>query len=173
VFNLCGYLLLVDFLKYREQLFVQQIIESKTYQNSDVLELSAPVDLPYLSDWQDWEQVEGMVVIEQVPYQFVERKLQGGRMYYRCLPNKGMHRVLSARENFLSLSYDLTNANTQKSPFSSTVKVKPPVFDMICLNPVFKAGILLPNRLNTFSGYVSKNLARIVIPAPTPPPDIA
>jgi hypothetical protein len=172
-FNLGGYLLLVDYLSFKERTKVQAIIENETYESNHLVELSVPVDLPYLFDWQEWEKHEGMVVINGVPHQFVERKLEAGRMHYRCLPNNGLKQVLSARETFMKLSYDLTKAPAEKNSNSSKINVKPPVLEIIDLFSKYSLKPLSLNFNEPHQQAIYKNLQGAIMPVPTPPPDVA
>jgi hypothetical protein len=172
-FNLGGYLLLVDYLSYKERNKVQAIIENETYASNHLVELSVPVDLPYLSDWQGWEKHEGMVVINGVPHQFVERKLEAGHMHYKCLPNNGLKQVLSARETFLKLSYDLSNAPAEKGSHHQKVNVKPPVLEIIDFFGKFTLKPLSGQPKIPYQQAVNKNFIGAIITVPTPPPDVA
>lgn len=171
-FSLGGYLLLVDYLSYQERNKIQAIIENKTYESIHLVEMSVPVDLPYLLDWQEWEKHEGMVVINGVPHQFVERKLEAGRMHYRCLPNNGLKQVLSARETFMKLSYDHANIPAEKGSNSLKINVKPPVLEIIDLFSKFTIKPLPPQRKAHKQRTLNESFSAAIMAVPTPPPDL-
>ncbi len=173
LFTAAGYRLLVNFLEYHAQENLQAVIEEKAYDPEQLIELSVTLDLPYLSDWHGWEAVEGMVTIDGVPYQYVERMLKGGKMTYRCLPNNGMQQAISARDRFMQLSYDFTHPSGQKSPSPGGISIKPPLPDLFCFE-LFSlshpsAGAYLSHCLQ--SPPVS--FSNIILSVPTPPPNMA
>ena len=172
LFTATGYRLLINLLEHTAIDNLQQVIEEKTYDPNQLIELSVKLDLPYLSDWHSWEAVEGMVTVEGIPYQYVERILQGGKMTYRCLPNNGMQQALSARDRFMQLSFDFTHPSGQKSPLQTGISIKPPLpelfcFDLLSLNPPPDAKLIN----HTFQ-QPSSAFSSITLSVPTPPPDI-
>ena len=86
---------------------MQAKIEAGQYQSNALLELSAPLHLPYTTNWTDWEKLEGDIEIEGVQYRYVERKITEGRIYVRCLPNTARQQVINARDRFAMLAYDV------------------------------------------------------------------
>ncbi len=48
-------------------------------------------------------------------YKYVERKLEGGEMIYKCIPDEGKARLINARESFFKLVNDLQNQQEQQS----------------------------------------------------------
>lgn len=171
LFTTAGYRALVNLLEKQAQENMQAVIEEKTYDPAHLIELSVRLDLPYLSDWHNWEAVEGMVTIEGVPYQYVERILKDGKMIYRCLPNDGMQQAISARDRFMQFSYDLTHPGGQKSPSHPGSSIKPPLPDLfsielLSLNHPDAAG-LLKQPFQFLSAYIINAGPSV----PTPPPD--
>jgi hypothetical protein len=172
LFTAAGYRLLVNFLEHSARENLQAVIEEKTYDPEHLIELSVNLNLPYMSDWHEWEAVEGMVTIEGIPYQYVERILKGGKMTYRCLPNGGMQQALSARDRFMQLSFDFTHPSGQKSPLQTGISIKPPLPELYCLdlfslNPPVDAEFLHHTLQQPFCAF-----SNIILSVPTPPPDI-
>ncbi len=171
LFTAAGYRLLVNFLEYHAQENLQAVIEEKTYNPAHLIELSVNLDLPYLSDWHGWEAVEGMVTIDGIPYQYVERMLKGGKMTYRCLPNEGMQQAISARDRFLKLSYDFTHPSGQKSSSPLGSSIKPPLPELFCFDLFalrHPSGDEYPTHFSQHPAISVSNITLVVL---TPPPD--
>jgi len=111
---------LVSWLKSNADQKLQAAIESRHYGASDLLEISAPVNLPYTTNWADWESVEGQIVIGGYHYNYVERRLHDGVMTYRCLANTEKQNLLTARDAFFKLAGDFENASAPDSKKSSS-----------------------------------------------------
>ncbi len=173
LFTSGGYRVLVNWLEHRAQQDMQVVIEERNFDPAQLVELSVSLDLPYLSDWHDWEAVEGIVSIDGTPHQYVERMLKGGKMHYRCLPNNGMEQVQSARDRFMQFSYHFTHPGTQKNPVNTTVSIKPPLPDLICLDRFSINPLTIAKPLKPEISFVNRALPSATVSVPTPPPDFA
>lgn len=171
LFTATGYRLLINLLEHSAKDNLQQVIEEKKYNPEHLIELSVNLDLPYLSDWHGWESVEGMVTIEGIPYQYVERILKGGKMTYRCLPNDGMQQAISARDRFMQLSYDFTHQSGQKSSSTSGNSIKPPLPELFCFDLFALRHPSGHEYATHFSQHPTISLSRIILGVITPPPD--
>jgi hypothetical protein len=116
LFNWCGYRLVVDWLQQNTEARIEAVIEGKTYDPDHLLEIAVATNLPYTSDWSEWERVSGSVEVSGLHYQYVERKMEKGNMLYRCLPNVEKQNLLAARDEFFQL---VNNFNTQTDKQSS------------------------------------------------------
>jgi hypothetical protein len=114
LFNSLGYRLLTQYLQHRADTQLQARIDERRYNPASLLELSVDLSLPYTTDQQQWQQYEGSIVIDGIHYRYVERKIENGRLYVRCLPNTGKQQVLSARDEFFKLAYNLGQPVEQK-----------------------------------------------------------
>lgn len=93
----------------------EQKIDNKQYDANALIEVRAPVSLPYQTDWKEFERVNGEITINGMHYKYVERKLEAGEMIYKCIPDESKARLVNARENFFKLVNDLQNQQEQKS----------------------------------------------------------
>jgi len=172
LFSSAGYRLWVNWLEWHAQHQLQQDIEANRYSNAELIEITVPINLPYTTDWHDWEQIEGNVQANGKVYQYVERKLEKGHMTYRCLPNRQMELVVNARDNFVQLGQTLLTNGGNTKPLTLKTIVTPPVFEMLEIlsaapfNPIFST--LATNTHN----YQTVLLPNPPLAIPVPPPDI-
>lgn len=123
LFNSGGYRFVMDSLEAHQNIKLEQQLDEKQYDESSLVEIRVPVSLPYQTDWKDFERVNGEVEFNGTHYKFVERKLQGGEMIYKCIPNEGKAQLVNARENFFKLVNDLqTQESSKKSATNHSVK---------------------------------------------------
>lgn len=110
-------------MEARQNTQLEQQLDDKQYNESSLVEIRVPVSLPYQTDWKEFERVDGEVEFNGTHYKFVERKLQGGEMIYKCIPNEGKTQLVNARENFFKLVNDLeTQESSNKSTTNHSVK---------------------------------------------------
>jgi len=165
-----GYKLLVSFLQEKTKQELQSLINADDYNNHSVIELSVPIDLPYLTDWQAWESTQGIIIIDEIPYQYVERILKNGEMIYRCLPNHNMQMVFSARDRFEKLSNQFQDPLANKNQ-PLTIKITPLSIEAICLQIGLAFHTNSPIiRVNLCNPYDQK-LPAYYKNVPTPPPN--
>jgi hypothetical protein len=116
-FNWYGYDLLVKILEthYDDQLEIA--INNNHYDSTQIIELDSKVVLPYVADMNNFERVDGEVVIDGVHYKFIERKYENGRIIYRCIPNTEKIRLYNARSTFYQLMNEIQDSsNNSKHP---------------------------------------------------------
>lgn len=120
LFNSGGYRLLTDYLEHHQNTQLELQLDEKQYDETALIELRVPVNLPYQTDWKEFERVNGEVEYNGIHYKFVERKLQNGEMIYKCIANKGKQLLVNARENFFKLVNDLQTQQSSNKKSSST-----------------------------------------------------
>lgn len=171
LFSSAGYRLWVNWLEWRAQQLLQQDIEANLYNTDELIEIQVPINLPYTTDWHQWEQIEGSVQADGKVYQYVERKLEKGYMTYRCLPNRQMEMVVNARDNFVQLGQTLLKNGSPTKPLAVKTVVTPPVFEMVenqltlINNPDFTA------LSGKFLSYNAQFLPNPPLSISVPPPD--
>ncbi|HLP37957.1 hypothetical protein [Lacibacter sp.] len=115
LFNWFGYRVVMDYVQQKADTHFEQKLDNKEYDAAALIEVRAPVNLPYQTDWKEFERVSGEITINGMHYKYVERKLEGGEMIYKCIPDEGKARLVNARENFFKLVNDLQTQQKQKS----------------------------------------------------------
>lgn len=128
-FNWYGYRIVSDFLQERSDVQLEARLDNNDYNESELIEIRVPINLPYHNDWADFERYDGEVEIDGVHYKYVKRKVEKGELVLMCLPNNEKQLLQTARDNFFKLVNDLQqpdsgkktdkgNSNSFKSLFS-------------------------------------------------------
>lgn len=120
LFNSGGYRLLTNYLEAHQSTQLERRLDEKQYDETALIEIHVPVSLPYQTDWNAFERVNGEIEYQGTHYKFVERKLQGGEMIYKCIPNEDKAQLINARENFFKLVNDLQTQEPSSSKKSAT-----------------------------------------------------
>lgn len=168
LFNSLGYQVLSHFLQERATQQVQAQIDEGGYEQTALLEMSVSLDLPYTTNWTDWEKMEGDVQIDGIHYRYVERKLADGRMYVRCLPNTPKQNVLNARDAFFKMAYDINKQTENKKSSGVFVSNYIGDYDDACQQVSFQCLSDLPI-LNT--AFVAVSLTAPLLEGSMMPPD--
>ena len=128
-FNWYGYELLMNYLQHRSDHQLEAKLDAGEYDQQQLIELSVALDLPYTTDWENFERVDGDVVIDGIHYKYVERKYEQGRMIYKCIPNSDKARLQNARDAFFQLAYDMQRSSESKQPANNAPAFKKIISD--------------------------------------------
>lgn len=171
LFNSGGYRLLTNFLEAKQNIQLEQQLDEKNYDETALIEIRVPVSLPYQTDWKEFERVDGEVEFNGMHYKFVERKLQGGEMIYKCIPNEGKAQLVNARENFFKLVNDLqTQESSSKKSSTANHSVKTFSFDYC---DELKSWTLnaLQQQISSYNNYSAAYSSAAFMRTPEQPPE--
>lgn len=122
VFNWVGYRVLSDFLQHRSNISLEAKLDLNDYAASDLIELKVPLNLPYLTNWKDFQRCDGEIVVSDVHYKYVKRKIADGYLILLCLPNVNKARIEKVKEDYFKTINDLPSSTA-----NSTGKAKPSI----------------------------------------------
>jgi hypothetical protein len=105
--NWLGYDLIVSAIQSKENRSFYSSIEAGDYKKDNLYEIKVDLQLPYATDWAEFEKIRGTIVVDGIVYNFIERKYENGFMIYKCLPNHRGTELQNARDYFQSLVYDM------------------------------------------------------------------
>ncbi|HRP56934.1 hypothetical protein [Agriterribacter sp.] len=117
LFNLAGYRLLLQYWEVQENTKMEVRLDQQQYDEKDLVEVKIPINLPYHSNWSDFERYDGEIDIDGVHYKYVKRKIFNDSLVLLCIPDKIKTKINTARDEFFSLVNDLQKdtANTKSS----------------------------------------------------------
>lgn len=113
-FNWLGFDLVVAFMNHTITASTQQTINEGKYDRNSLIEIKVAVDLPYTTDWSEFQQANGSFVLKGVAYNFVEQKFEKGCMIYHCLPNEKGTALTQAEKQFFADAHDIENTDGQQ-----------------------------------------------------------
>ncbi|MEP7257023.1 MAG: hypothetical protein ABI687_01515 [Flavitalea sp.] len=108
-FNLAGYLFLFWYLSIESNKQAVSIIDKHQYKTEDLIEVKVPVNMPYVSNWNDYEPFEGEIILNGIHRNYVKRKVSDDTLYLLCLPNKQRDKLLVAKNDFSNKVNDVND----------------------------------------------------------------
>jgi hypothetical protein len=109
VFNLAGYRIWFYYAERESDAAMEAKLDAKSYNENELITISVPLNLPYQTDWNDFERVDGEIVVNGKTYKYVERKIVHGELILKCLSDSNKAQLTSAREEFFKVANDLQN----------------------------------------------------------------
>ena len=106
LFNLFGYRLLVEYMQHKASDQLEAKLDKNLYDESQLIELKVPINLPYQTNWSAYQRFDGEIEIDGIMYKYVKRKVANDTLYVMCIPNTKKMRLETAKNDFFKLSND-------------------------------------------------------------------
>lgn len=113
-FNLFGYLLLFHLMEQRAEERLQTSLNQETYLENDLITLTVPLSLPYVTDTQGFERVDGEITLKGKIYHYVKRAIKNGAYVLLCLPDHGKMKLENSKAEYFKLTGDFQQARSSK-----------------------------------------------------------
>jgi len=158
LFNMGGYQLFFNHLAHRVNKNFVAKIDVEEFDQSSLIEIRVPINLPYQPNWTDYERYDGEIVVEGVHYNYVKRRLVNDSMSLLCIPNADKMRIYNAREIFFGLVNDIQQENKQgeaPSPFQKITKLVAEYESILLRHNVLTVFVL---KSSIYTGYSSSIL---------------
>ncbi len=98
-------------------------LDNNAYDDTQLLELKVPINLPYQATWADYQRYNGEIEIKGILYKYVKRKVADDTLYVMCIPNTSKMHFKSVKDNFFNITNDLLG-NSKKSGNSRNIQIK-------------------------------------------------
>ena len=116
LFNFVGYRLWFSVLQQKANKEIVSKIDMQNYNDADLITLTVPLSMPYLSDSKDFERKDGEITLNGKVYHYVKEKVSNGNLILMCLPDVQKTQLQTAKNDFFASQVDLqSNASSKKS----------------------------------------------------------
>ena len=123
---------MVDYLQQKADAQLEASLDNNSYDDSQLVELKVPINVPYQTNWAAFQRFDGEVEINGILYKYVKRKVVNDTLYVMCIPNTKKMHLQSAKDDFFKISNDLIqNNNSKKSDNSKSNTFKNQLSDYI------------------------------------------
>ncbi|GAO42560.1 hypothetical protein [Flavihumibacter petaseus] len=113
LFNLVGYNLVFNYLIEKADWHFAQARDNQLFDESDLTELKVALNLPYYTDQPEFETVEGEIVINDIHYSYVKKRISNDTLYLKCKPNAQKSRLVKDKTRFVNTANDLPAGKKQ------------------------------------------------------------
>jgi hypothetical protein len=123
--NAVGYRFILTYMENKAHQQMVTRLDNNQYNESELIELAAPLNLPYFTNWQNFERCDGQITINGTAYNYVARKYVNNVMIYKCIPNSAQQNVITAKKQIDQLTFgNLATDKPQKdnSPLGNYFK---------------------------------------------------
>ncbi len=128
--------------------------------------------MPYQTDWADFERYDGAIEVNGVHYKYVKRKIEGGQLVLKCIPNKVKQQLESAKQDIFKSTNDIQQDNgSKKSGNSNPGLVKNVLGDYDDLQQGYLESRFMDALSNTYNHYQPYLVLNSAHTTPEQPPE--
>ena len=97
----------MNLLEQKASISLQHQLDLDQYDPANLVEIKVAVNLPYLSNWTDFEKYQGETEINGVHYKYVKRRLVNDTLVLLCVRNETKNQLRSAQSDYFKQVNDL------------------------------------------------------------------
>lgn len=168
-FNLAGYRLLFYYMQQQADSELSVSLDKATYNETDLITITLPLSLPYITDTKDFIRMDGEVSVNGIVYKYVKRKISHGQLVLLCLPDHHRTQLQSAKDNFFKCTNDLQQpATNKKSGNTDSSSLKNILSNYDKPTEPWTAEVLVIELTHHYSRYIYpySNIARTILEQP-------
>ena len=151
---------------------LEATLDHNQYDDSQLIELKVPMNLPYQTDWSGYQRYDGEIEINGVMYKYVKRKVANDTLYVMAISNTKKMHLETAKNDFFKITNDLTQNNKSKKSDNSKSSFKNLQSEYDEYSFAVNANSSLNSRQNCWLMDVSTNLFSSPHISPEQPPDM-
>jgi len=124
LFNFIGYRFLFYALQQKAENNIVATIDAQHYNDADLITLTVPLSMPYLTDSKDFERKDGEITLNGKIYHYVKQKISQGNLVLMCLPDEQKTQLQTAKNDFFKNQTDFQNNTSKKSGDNNSQVIK-------------------------------------------------
>ena len=115
---------MIYYLEAKATTRLEQKLETGDYDEAMLMEIKIPLQLPYYTNWSQYERHYGEAEWNGEHYQYVKRKLYNDTLYLLCIPHTEKNNIqIAATDIFRSVNNIQHDGVPQKSHQTSVIKL--------------------------------------------------
>jgi hypothetical protein len=172
LFNWCGYRWVINYLQKDADIQLEARLDKNDYDESQLIEIKVPINMPYQSDWAAFERYDGEIEVNGVHYKYVKRKVQDGQLVLKCIPNQTKQRLENVKDDLFKIVNDLQQDHAAKKPTApNSILVKNVLGDFDSPRQLNMLALSAPVTTQTYNLYNQLMLANHLRSTPEQPPE--
>jgi hypothetical protein len=113
-FNIAGYQLMYNYMENRSDAALEQQLDNKGYNESDLISIKQPASLPYYTNNEIFQRIDGEVEIDGIQYKYVKSRIYNDSLEMLCIPHTAKMKIEQSRNEYAQGAHDFQQNDTQK-----------------------------------------------------------
>ena len=115
-FNTIGFRLFIEYALNKADKNFEAKLDKGSYNESELITVKIPLNLPYQSNSRDFERVNGEVNVNGTIYKYVQRKIFNDTLILQCIPHEEKTVLQQKANDYMGKVTDLPgNDNNKKA----------------------------------------------------------
>jgi hypothetical protein len=115
LFNIVGYKAIFLYLEQEADLRLEAKIETLSELDSRLITVKIPINLPYQTDWREFESTDGEMTFKGKTYKYVKRKVLRDTLILLCIDHTEKSELQKSSAEYFEKVNDLAS-ETHKKP---------------------------------------------------------
>ena len=120
LFNVVGYKIFFYYLEIKADERIQSKIEQISELDKELITIKIPINLPYHTDWANFERVDGEVNFKGKIYKYVKQKVQRDTLILLCINDTYKAEINKQKDNYIKKVNDLSTDSNKKPVLKQT-----------------------------------------------------
>jgi hypothetical protein len=90
-------------------------LDKNLYNDAALIEITVPLNMPYMSNQNNYERCDGSIELKGVQYNYVKRKISNDTLHILCIPNEQKTQLHEAKNNYTKQLTDLPSGNKKEN----------------------------------------------------------
>lgn len=108
------------YLQHSADTRIEAKIQSINELDKRMITVKIPINLPYQTDWEDFEEVDGEMNIKGVAYKYVKRKIYQDTLILLCINHREKSVIQKNSNDYFKKVNDLVSETSKKPTFKQT-----------------------------------------------------
>lgn len=114
LFNTIGYKAFFFYLERQADARIEARIRTIDELDKRLITVKLPINLPYQTDWREFESVDGEMNYKGVTYKYVKRKVMRDTLILLCIDHKEKSQLEKRSSDYFKKVNDLTSESNKK-----------------------------------------------------------
>jgi len=114
IFNMVGYRLLMDYAMDKADENFEARLDKGHFDESELITVKVPLNLPYQTNWKEFERVNGEMNVNGTVYKYVQRKVYNDTLILQCIPHHEKTELEKKANDYFGRVNDLPGNDTNK-----------------------------------------------------------
>ena len=121
LFNTIGYKAVFVYLEQEAEVRLQAKIKTLDELDKRLITVKIPINLPYQTDWREFESIDGEMTFKGKTYKYVKRKVLRDTLILLCIDHTEKNELQKSRSDYFKKINDLAS-ETNKKPVLKIAK---------------------------------------------------
>lgn len=121
LFNTIGYKAIFLYLEHKADARLASEIATMNEVDGRLIAIKIPINLPYQTDWKEFESVEGEMTFKDKTYRYVKRKVWKDTLILLCIDHSEKSQIQKRDADYFKKVNEIT-AETNKKPVAKQTK---------------------------------------------------